>query len=509
MSGSSSQDPPLLDLSPEQLVWVTEGTTQHPANFIAWDKDGGGALIRWETAGWQELIQDTSTIAVALPPRRRQTTNRKAISNSSNNKRTCDGKIKNEDDAAAAAEDMKPPFMVGSSSTAAAVTPDPQIKNEYNADAAEDVKPPALPVGSSSTAAVVTPGPQIKNEYNDAAAEDVKPPFMVGSSSTAAAVTPDPPASSDPAPSPSASLLPLAVIQSLEADGLDIKVKKEGDRVVLNSNQRKELQAKKEAMIQANKGPDGKPRRVFRRGCHAQCITTVLGGCGTDCWPAVMNVPQAGTTFIEPGEFYVAGIEAWNSFGPQYPGATAFVNSEAFDQNPDQDTFHYFVQCSKKKTQKFWHGRDAKEGYHYMGVYRKAARSEDEIEMEVRTIVKYVDLPFEYQESLADFFLDRPKQGVCMQYQSSKDKEDYMHAAKELYDEDEWKGMPEKRRETLAMLQYLVATEFKFDLTPVESVGYDENLYQALIECGAAKVNNTQNGYVSVDPTELGFPANV
>jgi len=506
MSGSSSHDhPPPLDLSPEQLVWVTEGTTQHPANFIAWDKDGGGALVRWSEAGWQELIPDTSRIAVALPHRRQQTTNRAAVSKNPHNKRTCTGKIKSED--AAAAEDVTPPIMVGSSSIAAVVTPGPQIKNE-DYDAAEDVKPPAIMVGSSSTAAVVTPGPQIKNEDGDAAATaDVKPPFMVGSSSTAAAVSPDPPASSDPAPSSSASLLPLAVLQSLEADGLDIKVKKEGERVVLNSNQRKELQAKKQAMIQANKGPDGKPRRVFRRGCHAQCITTVLGGCGTDCWPVVMNVPQAGTPFIEPGEFYVAGIEAWNSFGPQYPGATGFVNSEAINQNPDQDTFHLFVQCSKKKTQKFWHGRDAIGGYHYMGVYRKAARSEDEIEMEVRTIVKYVDLPFEYKESLADYFLDRPKQGVCMQYKSLKDF--FMKEAKELCDEDEWGGVTENKKETLAMLQCLVAMEFQFDLTPVESVGYDENLYQALVECGAAKVNNTQDGYVSVDPTELGFPANL
>ena len=59
------------------------------------------------------------------------------------------------------------------------------------------------------------------------------------------------------------------------------------------------------------------------------------------------------------------------------------------------------------------------------------------------------------------------------------------------------------------MREVLEKRGLKFDLTPVESVGYDEDLYQALVAvAGAAKTTKTQTGQVSVDPQELGIQPN-
>ena len=55
------------------------------------------------------------------------------------------------------------------------------------------------------------------------------------------------------------------------------------------------------------------------------------------------------------------------------------------------------------------------------------------------------------------------------------------------------------------MRALLEEREYQFDLAPVECVGYDQDLYQALVDEGAAKVTQTQNGHVSIDPQELGF----
>ena len=48
------------------------------------------------------------------------------------------------------------------------------------------------------------------------------------------------------------------------------------------------------AKIMANTDPDGNPRKVFRRGCHPQCVTTILGGCGTHECPKATDVPEKG-----------------------------------------------------------------------------------------------------------------------------------------------------------------------------------------------------------------------
>ena len=61
----------------------------------------------------------------------------------------------------------------------------------------------------------------------------------------------------------------------------------------------------------------GTARYCFRRGCHKQCITTVLGGSGIDPFasPKVSHEP-----FIKAGEVYIAGSNDFNPWDAACPG---------------------------------------------------------------------------------------------------------------------------------------------------------------------------------------------
>ena len=157
--------------------------------------------------------------------------------------------------------------------------------------------------------------------------------------------------------------VPSALLQSMQQDFQDAKIKKEGDKVVLNSKERAFRQTELRALIKANRDPQGNPRFVFRRGCSVS-ITTVLGGQGVHPWPIVKNVPDMGKDFISAGEFYFAGVEHFNHFVPKYPGAKGFIDSTALrDNRKSQPTFHVFVQCSQQRYHKYWYGTNAKGGY--------------------------------------------------------------------------------------------------------------------------------------------------
>ena len=79
--------------------------------------------------------------------------------------------------------------------------------------------------------------------------------------------------------------------------------------------------------------------------------------------------------------------------------------------------------------------------------------------------------------------------------------------AKQGLSDAEWDALStldKSRHEWRAMFE---EEKTAHDLTVVEFVRYDEKLYQALVEVGAAKVNKQQTGEVSIDPVELGYPA--
>jgi hypothetical protein len=158
------------------------------------------------------------------------------------------------------------------------------------------------------------------------------------------------------------------VASLLEDAELDYKIKKEGDKVKLTHKQSEDRRRHLDAWIKANTDPaTGEGRQVFRRACHENCLTQILGGSGMVPWPIVEHAPENPFTgspnrFIQPGQFYVAGNEAWNPYGPIFPGAEGLVNIDAFAANNDQKEFHFFVQCSTKEFSRHWHGKNAREG---------------------------------------------------------------------------------------------------------------------------------------------------
>jgi hypothetical protein len=116
-----------------------------------------------------------------------------------------------------------------------------------------------------------------------------------------------------------------AIDEVMKGDEQDIKVRKEGTANGLTTKEREKRKRKFKIWKKANTDPDdGLGRYVFRRGCHSKCITTILGGSGCCPFPVVdkpktafLQNPTMQNSFIEPGEFYVAGNEGWNPFGPR------------------------------------------------------------------------------------------------------------------------------------------------------------------------------------------------
>jgi hypothetical protein len=83
-------------------------------------------------------------------------------------------------------------------------------------------------------------------------------------------------------------------------------------------------QARRDMRMSRNRTKDGTPRKVFRRGCHARCLTQILGGSGTNEGPIVKDPPMiqghAANPFIQAGELYFAGNAEWNPWTPFFSG---------------------------------------------------------------------------------------------------------------------------------------------------------------------------------------------
>jgi hypothetical protein len=136
-----------------------------------------------------------------------------------------------------------------------------------------------------------------------------------------------------------------AVAIKVEQFEATAKVKAENAK---NTNSPKRETARYKALVAALTDPSaggGTPqgRKVFWRGCHGQSITQILGGCGTDPCPTIINPPP--TNFIEIGDFYIAGRVDWNPYTPSFPGDMGFVYTH-FIRNPDQKEFHLFTSLS-------------------------------------------------------------------------------------------------------------------------------------------------------------------
>ena len=150
-----------------------------------------------------------------------------------------------------------------------------------------------------------------------------------------------------------------SVRQILKEFDVDSKVKIEGEKVQLSKAIKDNIKEVTTKWIAANTDPNtGMGRYVFRKGCHKHCITKLLGGVGTDQNP----VSSSDRQFIKKGDFYVAGNEAFNPYGPRFPGDPGLADMEGLAANPNQKEFHVFVQCGSRPLSRLWQGNLAKGG---------------------------------------------------------------------------------------------------------------------------------------------------
>uniref|UniRef100_A0A7S3C1L8 Uncharacterized protein n=1 Tax=Haptolina ericina TaxID=156174 RepID=A0A7S3C1L8_9EUKA len=212
--------------------------------------------------------------------------------------------------------------------------------------------------------------------------------------------------------------------------------------------------------------PDGRPRAVFRAGCHAQCLTQVLGGVGTHDFRVANedHILRDGHVLIRKGEFYLWGLADWNPWAPSFAGDTGmymFWDLAAELKKTGQKSFHLFRHCTDNKLKmppSAWHGKDAAKKALYLGMYTV----DDECTQEMH----YNDLAPVYtatQELLCEHDL---KKGLGKSIEQIRQHH-------------------ERKNES-------------FTMQCVVPVGYDEKLYDELVRARA------NNGVVATDVDELG-----
>jgi hypothetical protein len=81
----------------------------------------------------------------------------------------------------------------------------------------------------------------------------------------------------------------------------------------------------------------------------------------------------------------------------------------------------------------------------------------------------------------------------------------FMEKVKNSIGEEAWGNLSEVRQQTEGWRQMLIDIAFKIEIVPVEFVEYDEDLYKALVECGAgARCTKTGRPYtVSIKPEDF------
>mmetsp|Transcript_13308 Transcript_13308/g.36720 ORF Transcript_13308/g.36720 Transcript_13308/m.36720 type:complete len:586 (+) Transcript_13308:138-1895(+) len=263
--------------------------------------------------------------------------------------------------------------------------------------------------------------------------------------------------------------------------------------------------------VKANTDPaTGKGRYVFRQACDPFCILKLLGGDGMDWmnWSKVADFP-----FNPKSHIWVAGTEAWNPYGPQYPGAEGLVDARVLNRvergggpstRERQTEFHMFIQCSTDRLSKHWHGKLAAGGRHYVGVYKIP-------EDAITTKVLFKNVPPASQKHVAESKLKRlDNDRKPRPFDNKEENDEDVVQAKKIHAE-EWNSMTQKQQDVASYTCSLIRLDYSWLLTNVEFVRYHEDLYKALQDIevngkrgSAVCARKGKLGRVSIDPSELG-----
>jgi hypothetical protein len=286
-----------------------------------------------------------------------------------------------------------------------------------------------------------------------------------------------------------------------------VRVKLENDAHAAESAARPQkdayTRAREAKRDQLLREPTGKklPRATFRRGCHAACITNVLGGQGTAVHRFSKKDVTVGTgdmkhTIIAAGEMYVSTSREWNTWAPAFAGDDCLFTfnfqhdmdeqAKALGWKEPQKVFHLFADAPATRTrgamalpESAWHGKDAAG----KGVYYGKYMLDDE---ELEQTVLFTQLP------------------ECTQ------RLEAWWTAKQKLKEKRWlnglSGPPPAAEISKLAAQYLeqmlAATDpndttlpisFSWTLYGYKFVGYDEVLYKELLKVKA------NNGRINVD----------
>ena len=137
----------------------------------------------------------------------------------------------------------------------------------------------------------------------------------------------------------------------------------------------------------------------------------------------------------------------------------------------------------------------------YLGVYRSVPVSPDDEVIEELQVVSYTSLGEHNMKELAAFIAKRPRHFPFYITNHTHRTE----AEERMEGEDSWEQLTPRQQDMHAMMVCLEWTGFDLRAVPVEFVRYDEELYQTLVESGAAVCRKGVKGTVSLDPDELGL----
>jgi hypothetical protein len=243
-------------------------------------------------------------------------------------------------------------------------------------------------------------------------------------------------------------------------------------------------------------------RFVFRRS-HGLAgpktrpgITTLLGGDARQSWPVVTT---AVTQFVKKDEFYVTHRGDWHPWGPLWAGDDGLLPIEAFEDTQftgaaKNTMFHLFERCNSSPGHPRYHGPSASGFYFYAGVYRRVVGG-DIMEESVAykkpgfSHIRWAMAELTQQQRAATIRKNQPWEKSIFDSNDNNHvvtnvSEEHMQMAS-VNNEDDWEDWDMTKRETAAWVELFIEKDWMFRIVAVECVGYDEDLYQKLVEIGA------------------------